>query len=598
MFRHSLGNGLVQGQQEDSCFVEDQQGQQPMYYPEQAYNGMVYYPEQGQQPMYYPEQAYNGMVYYPGQAQNGMVYYPEQGQQGGYYPGQGQQPYYQGQQGGYYPEQGQQPYYQGQQGGYYPGQAQTVPLQRNIGLQGSNKNDSKEKKKGKKNKKKLTKDLSGVCNVQEITNDSVLKEKEELDETKINKPVAKSWRDVASSAILNKKIKKPAVKSKFEAFYYTGISSIEKKVFGFLDGAKSSIRVQVDQLRPVFAEKLASIKAKESSINISILTNIYDPCSNMCKKYEINKKCNVCKISHDFKRAVQILIECGVNVMFQNNNDIHDKFIIVDNRFTLIGSCNYTYAGLNFNRESGVIINDTEVADRYLDYWFACRYLDGCTYAAAVEYHKKSQGLLLKTKDSFPNEDHHLSCLEKMNAVSDDIRENGMDICFSCNRNISDFICEAISNAKLSINIQVFNFTSPLISRAIYDALIENKGLQVTIRTGSSFDVIKRDIQGFEREDADIFEETSDANLNWRKKQEQPQSCITRINFEEVADLYSDDGRAWCVHDKLIVIDDEVVLTGSANFTEGTDNSEKLENMIKIKDVRLAEKMLGYMSNK
>ncbi len=44
----------------------------------------------------------------------------------------------------------------------------------------------------------------------------------------------------------------------------------------------------------------------------------------------------------------------------------HAKLLVVDSRYTVVGSTNWTYAALALNNETAVIIDSTEIAQRYM----------------------------------------------------------------------------------------------------------------------------------------------------------------------------------------------------------------------------------------
>ncbi len=430
-----------------------------------------------------------------------------------------------------------------------------------------------------------------------IISDAPLEKAEEkavVETASADKIIKRSWLDMVKPD-QSKAVKLPVSTPRFEFFNYTGIGSVEKKVFSFLDKAEESIFVQVDQLRPVFAKKLVALTRANKKLNITVLTNVDEYDCNTCIK---QMKCDGCKSAKSFNDAVKLLVENGVSVFFpQMIQPIHDKFMVVDGHLTLIGSCNYTYAGLHFNTESGVIIDDKDVADYYLNYGNACRHSVNCMNASLT-------GNQVSIEKSDINGDILFESLDKISSDDDSTKQsilgNGMDICFSINDNISDFICKAIAEARTSIDIQVFNLTSPKILKALYDALMKNDKLDVVIRTGEGAESIERSIKDLESslnpvQIVNRKGRMSQSQKRKMRKNKPAPSHATKIKFKEVSCPLSNDRRAWCVHDKLVVIDGETVITGSANLTQGTDSRVRLENMIKIKDAELAAEMLNYM---
>lgn len=48
---------------------------------------------------------------------------------------------------------------------------------------------------------------------------------------------------------------------------------------------------------------------------------------------------------------------------------MHDKFLVVDDKVVVTGSCNWTHYGTNVNAENMVVIESPAIAQRYVDEW-------------------------------------------------------------------------------------------------------------------------------------------------------------------------------------------------------------------------------------
>ena len=68
------------------------------------------------------------------------------------------------------------------------------------------------------------------------------------------------------------------------------------------------------------------------------------------------------------RQVEKILAQADVRV-FEDSPGIttHAKVLVVDSRYTIIGSTNWTYAAIALNNETAVIIDSTEVAKEYME---------------------------------------------------------------------------------------------------------------------------------------------------------------------------------------------------------------------------------------
>lgn len=84
------------------------------------------------------------------------------------------------------------------------------------------------------------------------------------------------------------------------------------------------------------------------------------------------------------KEVGKMLTASGAKVYFDSPNQItHDKLIIVDETYTVIGSTNWTYYGLNKNNESAAIITSKEIAHTFIKYFMRIKRL--CHYVKEEE---------------------------------------------------------------------------------------------------------------------------------------------------------------------------------------------------------------------
>ncbi len=130
-----------------------------------------------------------------------------------------------------------------------------------------------------------------------------------------------------------------------------------------------------------------------------------------------------------------------------------------------------------------------------------------------------------------------------------------ISVCFTPPSRCGNFIVEKIKEAKQSIYIQAYGFTS----KKIIDALIEakNRGVEIEIILDRS---------------------------NFHKKK---QNIIRLLESNQIT-IYQDKV-AGIAHNKVMIIDSKKVITGSFNFTENADKNNA-ENVIILDDINVANK--------
>lgn len=125
---------------------------------------------------------------------------------------------------------------------------------------------------------------------------------------------------------------------------------------------------------------------------------------------------------------------------------------------------------------------------------------------------------------------------------------NSIAVYFSPRGGCADAIVREVASAKRSIRIQACSFTSPPIAKAIIDA--KKRGVQV------------------------------EAILDKSNRTDR-YSAATFLKNQGVAVLI--DNKHAIAHNKIIVIDDAVVITGSFNFSNAAEESNA-ENLLVIRD--------------
>lgn len=75
-------------------------------------------------------------------------------------------------------------------------------------------------------------------------------------------------------------------------------------------------------------------------------------------------------LKKDNENTAKILTENGVSVYFDSPyKTTHSKILIIDEKYVVIGSANWTYYGLTKNNETSLIIESPEIAKIYMEYF-------------------------------------------------------------------------------------------------------------------------------------------------------------------------------------------------------------------------------------
>lgn len=128
-----------------------------------------------------------------------------------------------------------------------------------------------------------------------------------------------------------------------------------------------------------------------------------------------------------------------------------------------------------------------------------------------------------------------------------------IDVCFTPPAGCENLIVKQIAQAQKSIYVQAYGFTAP----AIIEGLIEAKERGITVRV--------------------ILDKS---NLSSRY------SKITQLQKNGIEVVI--DSRPVIAHNKIMILDEQKVFTGSYNFTKNA-NTGNAENLILINDTNIAK---------
>lgn len=136
------------------------------------------------------------------------------------------------------------------------------------------------------------------------------------------------------------------------------------KVMELIEKAETSIYVVMynmawyDKYPDSSSNKLINLlcRAVKRNVSVNVILN-----RDSDKKKE-EKDTNI--------EAAKILKRAGVNVMFDPlEQTTHAKLLIIDNRFVVIGSFNWSYYSLEKNNETAVLIDSKDIASYFLNYF-------------------------------------------------------------------------------------------------------------------------------------------------------------------------------------------------------------------------------------
>jgi phosphatidylserine/phosphatidylglycerophosphate/cardiolipin synthase-like enzyme len=203
---------------------------------------------------------------------------------------------------------------------------------------------------------------------------------------------------------------------------------------------------------------------------------------------------------------------------------MHHKFVVADKRLIWTGATNWTETGLQQNANNALVITSHEIASIYAQ---AFEWLFD-----QEQFGKKLPGIM-----PGPFQLDHLSA----------------QIFFSPNDQIENEIIRAIQSAKSSIHLAMFYYTNETIHRAILDAM--SRGIKV------------------------------DAILSQRGIHDCMTSLMDDLIALGVGVIAPLEG---VLHHKFAVIDDTLVITGSANWTNnGMRHND--ENILILESRHLAQ---------
>ncbi len=216
----------------------------------------------------------------------------------------------------------------------------------------------------------------------------------------------------------------------------------------------------------------------------------------------------------------QDLLNAGIPIIGDRRDGLmHDKFVVIDGLDVWLGSMNFTVGGAYYNANNLLHIRSVQMAENYTKE-FEEMFLDD----------KFGTQVVAET----PNPSLNLNGVQ-------------MEVYFSPDDGVSQAILPLLENARESIYFMAFSFTSDELGQAVREAA--DRGLQVRgvmdsgqidSNTGTEYDAFRQ------------------AGLDVRR-----------------------DGYEGMMHHKVFIIDREIVVTGSYNFSHSAETRND-ENVLII----------------
>ncbi|MBU0490937.1 MAG: DUF1669 domain-containing protein [Chloroflexi bacterium] len=222
--------------------------------------------------------------------------------------------------------------------------------------------------------------------------------------------------------------------------------------------------------------------------------------------------------------GIEILKKAKIKVVEDDRGGImHNKFLVIDGEWVWTGSWNLTINGTYRNNNNALIIHSPELAHNY-----------ALVFNAMFEDKEFGPGRKLD--------------------IQHQVTVNGtrIDNYFSPEEDISARLVDLIKTSKKSIHFMAFSFTDQDIARAMSDRAKDGVEVRGVFETRGS--------------------DTSYSRYDY----------LRRAKLDVVR-----DGNPYVLHHKVIIIDGEIVVTGSYNFSASANESND-ENVLVLYNPEIA----------
>lgn len=219
------------------------------------------------------------------------------------------------------------------------------------------------------------------------------------------------------------------------------------------------------------------------------------------------------------EQEVQELKEAGIEVLGdRHENLMHDKFVVIDQLEVWSGSMNFTTGGGYLDNNNLIYLRSSKLAE---------------------DYTREFEQMFV---------DDHFGAEKKSGTPNPAVTVNGsqIEVYFSPEDGTLEHILEAVNSAKESIDFMAYSFTSDELA----DAMIERAKAGVNVRG-----VFDKD--QYHSNEGTEFDTLHTAGIDvWL------------------------DGNPRLMHHKVIIIDKQVVITGSYNFSNNAERNNDENTLI------------------
>jgi len=230
--------------------------------------------------------------------------------------------------------------------------------------------------------------------------------------------------------------------------------------------------------------------------------------------------------NYEDREAIQSCIRAGIPVVFDNREAfMHNKFCVVDGRCVWTGSANLTENDLYRNNNNALMIDSPELAQDY-----------------AAEFSE----MFVKKKFGGRSPENTPYPIVNVAGIA-------IECYFSPEDHPQKAIIREIRESRTRIDFLAFSFTSKPIAEAMADQIkngVRVRGV-VEARNASS------------------------------------ESCMDEYLRTHGAEVHP-DANDYNMHDKVMILDGETVITGSYNFSKSAEKKND-ENVLIIHDAGIAE---------
>lgn len=297
--------------------------------------------------------------------------------------------------------------------------------------------------------------------------------------------------------------------------------NLEQVIVSFIDGTKKRLEIAVQELESLpIAEAIIRARQRKVLVKLVLEHDYLRAASPRKQPWNEGGKHEANRRIHD------AILRANIDVKTDYNSSIfHQKFIVRDRSSLLTGSTNFTPTGTHKNLNHVVIVHDKEVAKIY-----------------AREFREISQGHFGKL-----NEGHDKAPTDTV------VSDVPIRVMFAPDHNPEMEIMKQMLKARERIDFAIFTFSQ---SSGIDDTMMRLLDLNMPIR--GAFD-LKQGVQ------------------KWAAIRPLQKKGAHMVAVEEGNGI----GK---LHHKLMVLDGQVVIAGSFNYT-GPANNLNDENIIILGDL-------------